>query len=168
VREGHLTPTDALELTASSDADVVASREGAVNRIFTGGTLMLLSGPTLFVGGFFFETDLQVLGMLAVLGSIALAGTGMTLIGLAAKHLRRFGGPLGSSFLTALGGFGASVLVWFVSMAMLMFNIAEGSLAGALNRFAGMGMVFFTVMLVAVVIAGLIRWAAGASIRDES
>jgi hypothetical protein len=31
-----------------------------------------------------------------------------------------------------------------------------------------MGMVFFTVMLVAVVIAGLIRWAAGASIRDES
>ena len=67
-----------------------------------------------------------------------------------------------------MGGFGASVLVWFVSMAMLMFNIAEGSLVGALNRFAGMGMVFFTVMLVAVVIAGLIRWAAGASIRDES
>ncbi len=156
-----LTPAEALELTTSSDPDLIASREGAVNRIFTGGALTLLAGPTLFVGGFFIGTDLQLLGVLAMLGSIALAGTGMTLIGLAAHHFRRFGGPLASSFLTAFGGFGASVLVWFASIAMEML-VMDGPAARVLNDLAGMGMVFFTVMLVAVVIAGLIRWAAGA------
>ena len=157
---------EALELTASNGPDLIASREGAVNRIFTGGALTLLAGPTLFVGGFFIGTDLELLGVLAALGSIALAGTGMTLIGLAAKHLRRFGGPLASSFLTAFGGLGASVLVWFSSIAMEMF-VMDDPAAGVLNNLAGMGMVFFTVMLVAVVIGGLIHWTASGRTGDE-
>ena len=162
-----LTSADALELTTSSGPDLTTSRECAVNRIFTGGALTLLAGPTLSVGGFFIDTDLQLLGVLAVLGSIALAGTGMTLIGMAAQHLRRFGGPLASSFLTAFGGFGASVLVWFASIAMEMF-VLDGPAARVLNDLAGMGMVFFIVMLVAVVIAALMRWAARAPTGDES
>ena len=161
-----LTLNETLELS-SSDPALLASREGAVNRIFTGGALALLAGPTLFVGGFFFETDLQMLGVLAVLGSIALAGTGMTLIGLAAQHLRRFGGPLASTFLTAFGGFGASVLVWFASIAMDMLVI-DGPAGRVLNRLAGMGMLFFTVMLVAVVIASVIRRTTSGPAADES
>ena len=160
-----LTLNETLELS-SSDPALIASREGAVNRIFVGGALALLAGPTLFVGGFFIQTDLQLVGVLAALGSIALAGTGMTLIGLAAQHLRRFGGPLASSFLTAFGGFGASVLVWFVSTAMEMFSM-DGPTARVLNKLAGMGTLFFTVMLVAVLIASVIRWTAGTA-RDES
>jgi hypothetical protein len=162
-----LSPTDTFELSAASVRDLLVSRESAVRRIFTGGALTLLAGPTLFFAGFLVDTNLQPLGVFAMLASIALAGTGLALIGLAAKHLLRFGGPLGSMLLTALGGFGASVLALLSSMVLQGF-VSAGTALETLSNLAGMGLLFFTVMFVLVVIGGLMRWAVGVPGKSES
>ena len=73
-----LSPTDTFELSAASVRVLLVSRESAVRRIFTGGALTLLAGPTLFLAGFLVDTNLQPLGIFAMLASIALAGTGET------------------------------------------------------------------------------------------
>ena len=96
-------------------------------------------------------------------GGLLVAGTGLTLIGLASKHLRRFGGMFGTSLLTAFGGAGASALLWAVGGGLEVLLTPS---FGILTRLGEMGVAVFTAIVVLLVLIRLLG-RGGASPDDD-
>ena len=153
-----LTPLESPDVAATGVSALALSRGVAVDRIFTG-SVLTLSGAGLGVGASLLlgsPPPLLAAGLLT-LACFGLMGTGLALIGRAAKHLWRFGETGGALFLAALGGLGVSSLVFVVPMLAVVFGV-PGLAWESLAVMGYMGMALSASLAVFLVLGALLRW----------
>jgi hypothetical protein len=131
-------------------ANVMKSREKAVDLVFKGGSLGLL-GLGAGIGG-------SVLGVghwALYAGAGLAAGSGFWMVSRAAKHLWQYGSRLGATILGAFTGLGAMAMMWSLGQALLSLGLfAPGTVLSSLGLVGGIGA---TVWILGMVILALVR-----------